>query len=116
MSDRPATGTERARTPGNGALRARHACDVLVIGSGAGGLTAAITARLHGLDVLVVEFYAVRILPGSLGTFAGLRTDAPARVLAKDGRPIGGLHAVGSDMASIMGGSIRPAASRWARP
>lgn len=61
-------------------------------------------------------FYAVRILPGSLGTFAGLRTDAPARVLAKDGRPIGGLHAVGSDMASIMGGSIRPAASRWARP
>ncbi len=30
-------------------------CDVLVIGSGAGGLSAAITARLHGLDVVVVE-------------------------------------------------------------
>lgn len=30
-------------------------CDVLVIGSGAGGLSTAITARKHGLDVLVVE-------------------------------------------------------------
>ena len=31
-------------------------------------------------------FYAVRIVPGSLGTFAGLRTDAAARVLGGDGR------------------------------
>ena len=30
-------------------------CDVLVIGSGAGGLAAAVTARKHGLDVLVIE-------------------------------------------------------------
>ena len=30
-------------------------CDVLVVGSGAGGLATAITARKHGLDVLVVE-------------------------------------------------------------
>lgn len=30
-------------------------CDVLVIGSGAGGLSTAITARKNGLDVLVVE-------------------------------------------------------------
>ncbi|HEY1146252.1 MAG TPA: FAD-dependent oxidoreductase, partial [Allosphingosinicella sp.] len=33
----------------------KAACDVLVIGSGAGGLAAAITARHHGLDVIVVE-------------------------------------------------------------
>ena len=33
----------------------RHDCDVLVIGSGAGGLSTAITARKAGLDVLVVE-------------------------------------------------------------
>lgn len=32
-----------------------HECDVLVIGSGAGGLATAVTARKHGLDVLVVE-------------------------------------------------------------
>lgn len=30
-------------------------CDVLVIGSGAGGLATAITARKHGLDVIVIE-------------------------------------------------------------
>ncbi|WP_182418310.1 FAD-dependent oxidoreductase [Bartonella sp. HY038] len=30
-------------------------CDLLVIGSGAGGLSAAVTAAYHGLDVLVVE-------------------------------------------------------------
>jgi succinate dehydrogenase/fumarate reductase flavoprotein subunit len=34
-------------------------CDVLVIGSGAGGLTTAITARKRGLDVIVVEKEAV---------------------------------------------------------
>ena len=31
------------------------ACDLLVIGSGAGGLSTAITAKKHGLDVIVVE-------------------------------------------------------------
>ena len=34
---------------------ATHTCDVLVVGSGAGGLSAAVTAAHHGLDVLVVE-------------------------------------------------------------
>jgi succinate dehydrogenase/fumarate reductase flavoprotein subunit len=50
-------------------------------------------------------FYAVKIVPGSLGTFAGLRTDAKARVLDARGQPILGLHAVGADMASVMGGT-----------
>lgn len=49
-------------------------------------------------------FYAVRIVPGSLGTFAGLRTDPATRVLDARGQPIPGLHAVGADMASVMGG------------
>ena len=30
-------------------------CDVLVAGSGAGGFAVALTARLHGLDVIMVE-------------------------------------------------------------
>jgi succinate dehydrogenase/fumarate reductase flavoprotein subunit len=50
-------------------------------------------------------FYAVAIEPGDLGTFAGLRTDAAARVLDAEGRPVPGLYAVGNDMASVMGGS-----------
>ncbi len=50
-------------------------------------------------------FYAVRIVPGSLGTFAGLKTDARANVLDAEGRTIPGLFAVGADMASIMGGT-----------
>ncbi|WP_310463121.1 FAD-dependent oxidoreductase [Sphaerotilus sp.] len=49
-------------------------------------------------------FYAVRVVPGSLGTFAGLRTDASARVLGSGGEPIPGLYAAGNDMASVMGG------------
>ncbi|MDN0081706.1 FAD-dependent oxidoreductase [Crenobacter sp. SG2305] len=49
-------------------------------------------------------FYAVRLLPGSLGTFAGLPTDASARVLGEGRRPIPGLYAVGNDMHSVMGG------------
>lgn len=49
-------------------------------------------------------FYAVKVVPGSLGTFAGLKTDASARVLDRDGQPIPGLFATGNDMASVMGG------------
>jgi succinate dehydrogenase/fumarate reductase flavoprotein subunit len=49
-------------------------------------------------------FYAVKLLPGSLGTFAGLATDAEARVLDSHGRAIAGLYAVGNDSASMMGG------------
>ncbi|MCV2489206.1 FAD-dependent oxidoreductase [Geodermatophilus sp. YIM 151500] len=49
-------------------------------------------------------FYAVKVLPGSFGTFAGLVTDAAARVLAADDTPIPGLHAVGVDQSSVLGG------------
>jgi succinate dehydrogenase/fumarate reductase flavoprotein subunit len=49
-------------------------------------------------------FYAVKVVAGSLGTFAGLCTDEFARVLDRDRSPIPGLYAVGNDMASIMGG------------
>lgn len=54
--------------------------------------------------ILRAPFYAVKVGPGSFGTFAGLRTDAAARVLDRAGRPIAGLYAAGTDMASVMGG------------
>jgi succinate dehydrogenase/fumarate reductase flavoprotein subunit len=50
-------------------------------------------------------FYAVHIVPGSLGTFAGIVTDATARVLDAAGLPIPGLYAVGNDMNSVFGGT-----------
>ena len=50
-------------------------------------------------------FYAVKVLPGDLGTFAGLKTDEHARVLSKEGLAIAGLYAVGNDQASVFGGA-----------
>lgn len=49
-------------------------------------------------------FYAVKVQPGCFGTFAGLKTDASARVLDANGVPINGLYAAGADMASVFGG------------
>ena len=50
-------------------------------------------------------FYAIRLVVGDIGTFAGLATDAQTRVLDAQRRPIPGLYAVGNDAASIMGGN-----------
>jgi succinate dehydrogenase/fumarate reductase flavoprotein subunit len=49
-------------------------------------------------------FYAIKVLPGSFGTFAGLRTDVSSRVLDAAGEPVPGLYAAGSDQANVMGG------------
>ncbi|WNC10539.1 FAD-dependent oxidoreductase [Pseudomonas coleopterorum] len=49
-------------------------------------------------------FYAVKVEAGSFGTFAGLKTNEHAQMLDRQGQPIAGLYAAGSDMASIMGG------------
>lgn len=49
-------------------------------------------------------FYAVKVVMGSLGTFAGLRTNAHAQVLDAKGDAIAGLYAGGNDLNSIMGG------------
>lgn len=49
-------------------------------------------------------YYAVRILPGSLGSFSGLLTDEHAQVLNDQHQPIPGLYAVGNDMSSVMQG------------
>lgn len=54
--------------------------------------------------IVTPPFYAVRMLPGDLGTFMGVRTDAVGAVLDARGTPIRGLFAIGNDMASIFGG------------
>ncbi|RZL91830.1 MAG: FAD-dependent oxidoreductase [Variovorax sp.] len=50
-------------------------------------------------------YYAIKLVVGDIGTFAGLVTDEKTRVLDSTGRPIKGLHAVGNDAASVMGGN-----------
>jgi 3-oxosteroid 1-dehydrogenase len=50
-------------------------------------------------------FYAIKIVPGDLGTKGGLRTDERARVLRPDGSPIDGLYAAGNASAAVMGHS-----------
>lgn len=54
--------------------------------------------------IMKPPFYAVQIVPGSLGTFAGLETNEHAQVLNADAQPIPGLFAAGNDMSSIMEG------------
>jgi predicted oxidoreductase len=65
---------------------------------------------LHGPNPCIAPiesgpFYAIKLVIGDLGTYAGIKTDQHARALDADGRPIAGLYAAGNDMASIMGGN-----------
>jgi len=60
-------------------------------------------------------FYAVRIIPGDIGTFAGISVDAQGRVLTETGATIPGLFAVGTAASSIMGGTY-PAAGAMLGP
>lgn len=50
-------------------------------------------------------YYAIKLVVGDIGTFAGLVTDENTRVLDAAGKPIKGLYAVGNDAASVMGGN-----------
>ena len=50
-------------------------------------------------------FYAIKIVPGDLGTKGGLRTDDRARVLRADDSVIEGLYAAGNTSAMVMGRS-----------
>ncbi|MCW5652839.1 FAD-dependent oxidoreductase [Hydrogenophaga sp.] len=50
-------------------------------------------------------YYAIKLVVGDIGTFAGLVTDERTRVLDAQRQPIPGLYAVGNDAASVMGGN-----------
>ena len=56
---------------------------------------------LHAIDR--APYYAVRIVPGDLGTKGGLVTDERARVLRPDGSVIQGLYAAGNVSSAVMG-------------
>jgi 3-oxosteroid 1-dehydrogenase len=48
-------------------------------------------------------FYAAEVVPGDVGTYGGVVTDANARVLRDDGTVIEGLYATGISTASVFG-------------
>lgn len=64
---------------------------------------------LHGPNPCVAPlrtspFYAIKLVPGDLGSFMGIKTNENAQVVDAQGAPIAGLYAAGNDAASIMGG------------
>lgn len=64
---------------------------------------------LHGPNPCVEPlrdgpFYAIKLVPGDLGSFMGIKTNESAQVVTPQGTPIPGLYAAGNDAASIMGG------------
>jgi predicted RND superfamily exporter protein/succinate dehydrogenase/fumarate reductase flavoprotein subunit len=48
-------------------------------------------------------FYALKLVPGDIGTKGGMVTDSHARVLGQDGEAIPGLYAIGNCSAAVMG-------------
>ena len=56
-------------------------------------------------------FYAVKIVPGDLGTKGGIVTDARGRALRPDGSAIDGLYAAGNASAAVMGRTYAGAGS-----
>ncbi|NLG48038.1 3-oxosteroid 1-dehydrogenase [Gordonia sp. (in: high G+C Gram-positive bacteria)] len=48
-------------------------------------------------------FYAVKMVPGDLGTKGGIDTDVAGRALREDGTVINGLYAAGNTSAPVMG-------------
>ena len=54
--------------------------------------------------ILKAPFFAVEVIPGCFGTFAGIAANGRAQALRADGTPIAGLYAVGADAASPFGG------------
>ena len=59
----------------------------------------------------LAPFYALRIVPGDLGTKGGMVTDERARVLRPDGSVIPKLYAAGNASAAVMGHSYAGAGS-----
>ncbi|MEO6470624.1 MAG: FAD-binding protein, partial [Aeromicrobium sp.] len=58
-------------------------------------------SSLHSIDQ--GPFYAVKIVPGDLGTKGGIVTDERARALRPDGSVIDGLYAAGNCSSAVMG-------------
>lgn len=54
--------------------------------------------------IVKAPFFAIEVVPGSFGTFAGIDVNEHCQVLKSDGSTVAGLYAVGTDAASVFGG------------
>jgi succinate dehydrogenase/fumarate reductase flavoprotein subunit len=54
--------------------------------------------------IVKAPFFAIEVVPGSFGTFAGIDVNEYCQVLKSDGSTVEGLYAVGTDAASVFGG------------
>ena len=55
-------------------------------------------------EIRRAPFYALKLYPGDVGTFRGLRVNTNAQVTDAEGKSIEGLYACGLDMDSIFAG------------
>jgi fumarate reductase flavoprotein subunit len=62
--------------------------------------------RVGVAPVLTPPFYAVPLAAGLTYTMGGIEIDAQARVIGREGEPIGGLYAAGSCTGGIEGGPL----------
>ena len=75
---------------------------------------------LHGPNPCIAPiqdgpFYAIKMVIGDLGTYAGIKTDANARALDADGRPIAGLMRPATTWRASWAATTPAPASRSAR-
>jgi 3-oxosteroid 1-dehydrogenase len=61
--------------------------------------------------LLTSPFYALKIVPGDLGTKGGMKVDAHSRVISTSGSVIPGLYAAGNASSPVMGRSYAGAGS-----
>jgi 3-oxosteroid 1-dehydrogenase len=54
-------------------------------------------------EISKAPFYAIKMVPGDLGTKGGICTDVNGRALREDGSVIDGLYAAGNASAPVMG-------------
>lgn len=64
---------------------------------------------LHGPNPCIAPladgpYYALKLLPGELGSFMGIRVNKDSAVVTADGHVVEGLFAVGNDASSVFGG------------
>ena len=87
------------------ASKSTDAQKAFILKQGADGMPPRTTAPYRAWPIAQAPFLAVPVCAGVTYTMGGIATDAQARVLSQDGRPIAGLFAAGATTGGLVGGS-----------